>query len=55
MIKNLPSQPGKEFEIRKRLDRLKGIKRFPKNNNNNNSNNDDDNFPPPPPPPPEFE
>ena len=50
MIKKLPNQPGKEFEIRKRLGRLKGIKRFPKDNNNdnnNNSNNDDDNFPPP--------
>ena len=45
LIKNLPNHPGKEFEIRKRLDRLKGIKRFPKNNNNNND--DDDNFSPP--------
>lgn len=39
LIKNLPSQPGKEFERRKRLDRLKGIKRFPKNNNDDNNNN----------------
>ena len=46
LIKNLPNQPGKEFEIRKRLDRLKGIKRFPKDNNNNNNDNND-NFPPP--------
>ena len=30
LIKNLPSHPGKEFEIRKRLDRLTGITRFPK-------------------------
>ena len=44
LIKNLPNQPGKEFEIRRSLDRLKGIKRFPKDNNNNN--NEDDNFPP---------
>ena len=36
-IKSLPSQPGKEFEIKKRLDRLKGTSRF--NNNNNNNNN----------------
>ena len=25
-IKSLPSHPGKEFEIKKRLDKLKGIK-----------------------------
>ena len=37
LIKSLPSQPGKEFEIKKRLDRLKGTSRF--NNNNNNNNN----------------
>ena len=37
-IKSLPSHPGKEFEIQKRLDRLRGIKRFGKNNNNNNNN-----------------
>ena len=37
-IKNLLSQPGREFEIRKRLDKLKSITRFPKNNNNNSSN-----------------
>ena len=35
-IKSLPSQPGKELEIQKRLDRLRDIKRFNKNNNNNN-------------------
>ena len=32
----MPSQPGKELEIQKRLDRLRDIKRFNKNNNNNN-------------------
>ena len=39
-IKSLPSQPGKEFEIKKRLDQLKGRSGFNnrKNNNNNNSN-----------------
>ena len=31
-IQSLPSQPGKEFEIQKRLDRLRGIS----NNNNRN-------------------
>ena len=41
-IKSLPSQPGKEFKIQKRLDRLHGIKRFNKNNNNNSNNNDGD-------------
>ena len=39
-IKYLPSQPGKEFEIQKRLDRLKGIKIYDSNKNNNNDNND---------------
>ena len=34
-IESLRSQPGKEFEIQKRLERLKGID----NNNNNNNNN----------------
>ena len=40
-IKSLPSQPGKEFEIKKRLDQLKGKSGFNnrKNNNNNNNNN----------------
>ena len=37
-IKSLPSQPGKEFEIQKRLDRLRGIDRTNFNDNNNNSN-----------------
>ena len=40
-IKSIPSQPGKEFEIQKRLARLRGISRtsFNDNNNNNNNNN----------------
>ena len=37
-IKSLPSNPGKEFEIQKRLDKLQDIKRFNTNNNNNNNN-----------------
>ena len=38
-IKSLPSQPGKEFEIQKRLDKLRGISGndFRNNNNSNNS------------------
>ena len=36
-IKSLPSHPGKEFEIQKRLNRLRGKTFF--NNNNNNNNN----------------
>ena len=35
-IKNLPCQPGKNFEIKKRLDRLRGVTRFPKESSNNN-------------------
>ena len=35
-IRSLPSHPGKEFEIQKRLDNLRG---FNRNNNNNNNNN----------------
>ena len=41
-IKSLPGQPGKEFEIQKRFDRLKGKFGFDNNrrdNNNNNNNN----------------
>ena len=38
-IKSLPSQPRKEFEIQKRLDRLRGIGRTNFNDNNNNNNN----------------
>ena len=43
-IKSPPIHPGKEFEIKKRLDRLRGIKRVDdENNNNNNSNNNNNN------------
>ena len=39
-IKSLPTQAGKEFEIKKRLGRLKGKSSyFNRNNNNNNNNN----------------
>ena len=38
-IKSIPNQPGKEFEIKKRLDRLRGIGRDNFNNNNNINNN----------------
>ena len=38
-IKSLPSHPGKEFEIQRRLDILRGI-----NKNNNNKNNNNNNF-----------
>ena len=40
-IKSLPSHPGKEFEIKKRLDKLKGLNENDNiyNNNNNNNNN----------------
>ena len=37
-IKSLPSQPGKEFEIKKRLDKLRGTTNNSFNNNNNNVN-----------------
>ena len=39
--KSLPSHPGKEFEIQKRLDALRENKsnNFKRNNNNNNNNN----------------
>ena len=50
-IKSIPSQPGNEFEIQKRLDKLRDVKRY--NNKNNNSNNNSNNncgdlFPPQP-------
>ena len=54
-IKSLPSQPGKEFEIKKRLDRLREIRNSTssnnnnKNNNNNNRNNGGNNLFLPPP------
>ena len=38
-IKSLPSHPGKEFEIRKRLNKLKDRNDNYFNNNNNNNNN----------------
>ena len=38
-IKSLPSHPGKEFEIKKRLDKLKGLDESDNNNNNNINNN----------------
>ena len=40
-IKSLPSHPGKEFEIQRRLDILGGMN---KNNNSNNNNNNNNNF-----------
>ena len=36
----MPSHPGKEFEIKKKLDRLRGTSSFGKNDNNNNNNGD---------------
>ena len=39
-IRSLPSHPCKEFEIQKRLDKLKGTNNVFNNNNNNNNNND---------------
>ena len=42
-IKSLPSHPGKEFEIKKRLDRLRGVNTSFSNNNNNNKNNNNNN------------
>ena len=35
----MPTQPGKEFEIKKRLHRLRGITENNNNNSNNNNNN----------------
>ena len=43
-IKSLPSQAGKEFEIKKCLENLRGTKTSffnDRNNNNNNNNNDE--------------
>ena len=43
-IKLLPSHPGKEFEIKKTLDKLRGINTsFSNNNNSNNTNNNTNN------------
>ena len=39
----MPTQPGKEFEIKKRLDRLRGITENNNNNSNNNNNNNNNN------------
>ena len=45
-IKSLPSQQGNKFEIKKRLDRLRGINSYSnKNNFNNNNNNNNKNGP----------
>ena len=38
-IKSLPSHPGKEFEIQRRLDILGGMNKNNNSNNNNNNNN----------------
>ena len=43
-IKSLPSHPGKEFEIKKRLDKLREINTSFLNNNNNNNNNNNSNL-----------
>ena len=43
-IKSLPSHPGKEFEIKKRLDKLKGLDESDNNNNNINNNNNNNNI-----------
>ena len=67
-VKSLPSHPGKEFEIKKRLDKLRGLDTSDNIYNNNNKNNIDfgespslhsiEDFldggprPPQPPPPP---
>ena len=44
-FKALPSHPGKEFEIKKRLDKLRGLDASDNiyNNNNNNINNNNNN------------
>ena len=44
-IKSLPSQPGKEFKIKKRLDKLRGISTSDNTKNNNNNNNNNNNGP----------
>ena len=41
-IRSLPSHPGKEFEIKKSLDKLKGTSNVFNNNNNNNNNSNND-------------
>ena len=42
-VKLLPSHPGKEFEIKKKLDKLRGINTSFSNNNSNNNNNNNTN------------
>ena len=42
-IKSLPSHPGKEFQIKKKLDKLRGKNNTFSNNNNNNNNNNKNN------------
>ena len=43
-IKSLPGQPGKEFKIKKRLEKLRGTQTsFFNDRNNNNNNNSNDN------------
>ena len=43
-IKSLPSYQGKEFEIKKRLDKLSGINNSSNNSNNSNNNNNNNNI-----------
>ena len=55
-IRSLPSQPGKEFKIKKKLDKLRGVGKGTFVDNNNNDNNqgggpDLGGLGPPPPPP----
>ena len=45
-VKSLPSHPGKEFEIKKRLDKLRGLDTSDNIYNNNNKNNIDFGEPP---------
>ena len=42
-IKSLPSQPRKELEIQKQLDKLRDLKRINSNNRNNRNNNNNNN------------
>ena len=46
MIKSIPSHPGKEFGIKKRLDKVKGLNESDNGYNNNNNNNNNHNFGP---------
>ena len=40
----MPSHPGKEFEIKERLDKLRGTNNFNNNNDNNNNNGGNNNL-----------